>query len=309
MANPEATLNSLVEQMREFVEKKEDGTDKSLFTPLVMKMCLRSKDYDITKAYQLGLKYFERLEHQKIHIESQQKLMLVLGSDIVRVLCSKGLRSETIIVVDLCAWTNTKEIDEELIPCTIAVVLDYLLRDELFQTHGCFILFDLLHLNLKHLSQIRKRLIKKILNALEFTVPIKIKRLFILSADRISQIVFLKFLKAKMSKELRDKMMIVKKGELGKLSEFMSLLIIEGQIKFQKLKFLNLPVLVAEALALDAMPGYVFDQGTVYCSLLPTSTSEDDNEMLNASLQDVKNNGGTELESPKLDETASGSKN
>lgn len=302
MANPEASLNSLVEQMREFVEKKEDCKDKALFTPLVMKMCLRSKEYDIGKAYALGLKYFERLEQQKIHIESRDKLMLALGSHIVRVLCSKGRLGETIIVFDLCSWTNTKEIEEELLPCSIAVLLDYLLRDELFQINGCFVMFDLLHLHLKHLSQIRKRLIKKIVNALEFTVPIKIKRLFVLSADKISQIVFIKFLKKAMSKELRDKLMIVKKGELSKLSEFMNLLIIEGQLK--PMKFLNLPILVQEAL--DHMPGYVFEQGTAYCSLLPPSASADDNEMLNANLKDVPNNGG-KLDSPKLDQETSAS--
>lgn len=302
MANPEASLNSLVEQMRAFVEKREDCKDKTLFTPLLMKMCLRSKEYDIGKAYALGLKYFERLEQQKIHIESRDKLMLALGSGIVRVLCSKGRLGETIIVFDLCAWT--KEIDEELLPCSIAVLLDYLLRDELFQIHGCFVMFDLLHLHLKHLSQIRKRLIKKIVNALEFTVPIKIKRLFVLSADKISQIVFIKFLKKAMSKELRDKLMIVKKGELGKLSEFMNLLIIEGQLK--PMKFLNLPVLVQEAL--EHMPGYVFEQGTAYCSLLPPSVSVDDNEMLTANLKDVQNNGG-KLDAPKSEPEAGGSRN
>lgn len=302
MANPEASLNSLVEQMRAFVEKREDCKDKALFTPLLMKMCLRSKEYDIGKAYALGLKYFERLEQQKIHIESRDKLMLALGSGIVRVLCSKGRLGETIIVFDLCAWT--KEIDEELLPCSIAVLLDYLLRDELFQIHGCFVMFDLLHLHLKHLSQIRKRLIKKIVNALEFTVPIKIKRLFVLSADKISQIVFIKFLKKAMSKELRDKLMIVKKGELGKLSEFMNLLIIEGQLK--PMKFLNLPVLVQEAL--EHMPGYVFEQGTAYCSLLPPSVSVDDNEMLTANLKDVQNNGG-KLDAPKSEPEAGGSRN
>lgn len=161
MSQQEINLNSLVDQMKEFVEKKDDCSDKSLLTPALLKMCLRAKDYNIDKAYNLALKYVERFEHKKIQIESKEKLMQALESSIIRVACNKAsLRGETIIVFDLCSWIP-KELDEELIPCMISIVLDYLLCDELFQINGCFVLFDITGLKLKHLSQIRKKLIKK----------------------------------------------------------------------------------------------------------------------------------------------------
>lgn len=154
----EANLSKLIEQMKEFIEQRDDCKKKEHFTQSMMSMCLRLKDYDIEKAYNLGLKYFERFEAKKISIESKEKLMFALNSSVIRVCSNKGLKNETIIVFELL---NTKEIDEELIPCTIAIVLDYLLRDNLFQISGCLILFDLVNLKLKHLSSIRKKLIKK----------------------------------------------------------------------------------------------------------------------------------------------------
>lgn len=293
MSQHEANLSNLVEQMKQFVENKEDCKDKNLFTIPIMKMCLRSTDYEIDKAYALAFKYFERFEKHKINIESKDKLMQSLNSSIIKVSSSKGLKDETIILFDLFLW-NPKEIDEELIPCTIAVVLDYLLRDELFQINGCFILFNLTKLKLRHLSQVRKKLIKKILNAFEWTVPIKINKLIVLGNDKLSQRIFLKFLKKSMSKNLRDQMMILKKAEFTKLNEFMNSMIIEGQSK--EMKFLNLSILINEAL--DYLEGYVFDGKTSYCSLLPEYNEEADNEMLNKTLKDVDE---TKLDSGKLD--------
>ena len=153
MCQQELNLNNLVKQMNELISKK----DKHLFTPEIMKMCLRARDYDIDKAYSLGIRYVERFKQCKIKIESKTKLNEVLNSSIIRVCCCKG---ETVIIFDLCSW-NSKKIADELIPATLAVVLNYLLRDELVQINGCYILFDIIDLKLKHLSQIRKKLIEK----------------------------------------------------------------------------------------------------------------------------------------------------
>lgn len=155
----------------------------------------------------------------------------------------------------------------------------------------------------------------RILNAIECTAPIKIiNKLFIITqVSSFSQMVFLKFLKKCITKELREKIMIVKKNELTKLTDFIdaSSLSAKYEGRQQEMKVLNLPILINEAI--DYMPNYSFDSGvTTYCALQSANRDETDNETLNENLsKDSSDYKETEkFDSPdKLKQSTSGLNN
>lgn len=77
-------------------------------------------------------------------------------------------------------------------------------------------------------------------------------------------------------------MIIYKKNEYTKLEEYIDLSYLAEKYegRRQEMKFLDLPLLIDEAL--EHMPGYSFDHTTRYYSFL-SETNSDDSETLNKS--------------------------
>lgn len=113
--------------------------------------------------------------------------------------------------------------------------------------------------------------------------------------------------------ELREKMIVLKKNEISKLTHFIdsNSLSVKFGGRLSEVKFLNLPILINEAL--DCLPGYSFDSGpTTYCCSLLSDDKEEhtetDNETLNENLsKDVEDNKDSKLDlSANVEQSTSG---